>query len=78
VAVLLYSRFFEAYLCGGKDHLAADREVGEKILQTSPDLVSMNRANRAFLGRVVRFLAPRRGSAVPGYRYRHSGGGQHP
>jgi hypothetical protein len=42
---------------GGKDNFAADRKVGEKILQANPDLVVTARANRAFLGRAVRFLA---------------------
>ena len=45
------------YLLGGKDHFAADRAVGEKIQQANPDLAAMNHANRAFLGRAVRFLA---------------------
>jgi trans-aconitate methyltransferase len=49
------------YLLGGKDHFAADRAVGEKILQANPDMVVTNRANRAFLGRVVRFLAAEAG-----------------
>jgi hypothetical protein len=45
------------YLLGGKDNFAADREVGEKVLQSYPDAAIGARANRAFLGRVVRFLA---------------------
>jgi hypothetical protein len=45
------------YLLGGKDNFAADREVGEKILRANPDMAIGPRANRAFLGRVVRFLA---------------------
>jgi trans-aconitate methyltransferase len=49
------------YLLGGKDHFAVDREVGERILQASPDLAVMNQANRAFLGRAVRFLAAEAG-----------------
>lgn len=49
------------YLLGGKDHFAADREVGEKILQVNPDVVTGTRANRAFLGRAVRFLATEAG-----------------
>jgi trans-aconitate methyltransferase len=49
------------YLLGGKDHFAADRGVGEKILQVNPDLAVTARANRAFLGRVVRFLAAEAG-----------------
>jgi hypothetical protein len=49
------------YLLGGKDHFAVDRAVGEMILQASPDVVATNRANRAFLGRAVRFLAAEAG-----------------
>jgi hypothetical protein len=45
------------YLLGGKDNFAADREVGEKILLAYPDSAVGTRANRAFLGRAVRFLA---------------------
>jgi hypothetical protein len=49
------------YWLGGKDSFSADREVGEKILQANPDLVVTARANRAFLGRAVRFLAAEAG-----------------
>ena len=45
------------YLLGGKDNFAADREVGDKVLQAYPDSAVGSRANRAFLGRMVRFLA---------------------
>jgi hypothetical protein len=45
------------YLLGGKDNFAADRAVGEKILQAYPDSAVGTRANRAFLGRAVSFLA---------------------
>jgi trans-aconitate methyltransferase len=45
------------YWLGGKDNFAADREVGEKIVQAYPDAAVAARANRAFLGRAVRFLA---------------------
>jgi SAM-dependent methyltransferase len=45
------------YLLGGKDNFAADRAVGEKILQAYPDTAIGTRANRAFLGRAVCFLA---------------------
>jgi hypothetical protein len=45
------------YLIGGKDNFAADREVGDKVLQAYPDSAVGSRANRAFLGRAVRFLA---------------------
>jgi hypothetical protein len=45
------------YLLGGKDNFAADRAVGDKAIQAYPDSVTASRANRAFLGRAVRFLA---------------------
>jgi hypothetical protein len=45
------------YWLGGKDNFAADREVGDKAMQAYPDLPVASRANRAFLGRAVRFLA---------------------
>lgn len=56
VSVAHQARVYD-YLLGGKTHFAADREVGDKILQANPDMVAMNRANRAFLGRAVRFVA---------------------
>jgi SAM-dependent methyltransferase len=49
------------YLLGGKDNFAADREVGDKVLQGYPDAAVATRANRAFLGRAVRFLAAEAG-----------------
>jgi hypothetical protein len=42
---------------GGKDNFAADREVGEQILQFLPNMRTTARADRAFLGRAVRHLA---------------------
>jgi hypothetical protein len=45
------------YFLGGKDNFAADRQAGEQILRVSPEVRSTLRANRSFLGRVVRFLA---------------------
>jgi O-methyltransferase involved in polyketide biosynthesis len=44
------------YWLGGKDHYAADREVGDQIRAYLPDIVASARADRAFLGRVVRYL----------------------
>jgi trans-aconitate methyltransferase len=49
------------YWLGGKENFAADREVGDKAMQANPDLVVAARANRAFLGRAVRFLAAEAG-----------------
>ena len=45
------------YLLGGKDNYAADRVAGDKMLEVYPDTAFTARANRAFLGRVVRYLA---------------------
>jgi SAM-dependent methyltransferase len=60
VSVAHQARVYD-YLIGGKDHFAADREVGEKILEANPDAAVGSRANRAFLGRAVRFLAAEAG-----------------
>src|SRR5579863_7781804 len=49
------------YWLGGKDHFPADRQVGEQVIRERPQVVAGARANRAFLGRVVRHLAAERG-----------------
>lgn len=46
-----------AYWLGGKDHYAADRHAAEEVIRLRPQVVAGARANRAFLSRVVRFLA---------------------
>jgi hypothetical protein len=45
------------YWLGGRDNFPADREVGDYMLALMPDLVDSARADRAFLGRAVRYLA---------------------
>jgi hypothetical protein len=45
------------YWLGGKDHFAADRQAGDEVLRAKPGIMQNVRANRAFLGRCVRFLA---------------------
>ncbi len=45
------------YLLGGKDNYAVDRAATEAALKLYPAWGITARANRAFLGRVVRFLA---------------------
>jgi hypothetical protein len=45
------------YLLGGKDNYAADRAASEEMLRIYPDTGFSARANRAFLGRAVRYLA---------------------
>jgi hypothetical protein len=45
------------YWLGGKDNYAVDREAGDQFSAIYPHIVDIARADRAFLGRVVRFLA---------------------
>jgi hypothetical protein len=45
------------YWLGGFHNFAVDREAAEQVNATSPDMPLVVRANRAFLYRVVRFLA---------------------
>ena len=49
------------YWLGGKDNYVADRAAGDAALEAYPDLVSSVRANRAYLSRVVRYLAGQAG-----------------
>ena len=49
------------YWLGGKDNYAVDREVGDRIAAMLPDIVRHARADRAFLGRAVRYLAAEAG-----------------
>jgi hypothetical protein len=49
------------YLLGGKDNYAADRAAAEAVLKIAPETVFTARANRAFLGRVVRYLSGQAG-----------------
>lgn len=45
------------YMVGGKDHFAIDRMVAERSLDLMPDAKEAGTACRAFLRRVVRYLA---------------------
>jgi hypothetical protein len=45
------------YLLGGKDNFAADRAVGDQIIQNLPQLADSARLSRAFLTRAARYLA---------------------
>src|SRR5580704_6803310 len=49
------------YWLGDKDNFAADREAAEQAIAANPGIVADVRANRAFLVRVVRYLASERG-----------------
>jgi hypothetical protein len=46
-----------AYWLGGKDHYLADRLAAEEVIRRRPQVVAGARANRAFLTRVVAYLA---------------------
>jgi hypothetical protein len=46
---------------GGKDHFAADRRAAKQVARHRPQVIAGARANRAFLARVVRYLASERG-----------------
>src|SRR5262249_14816840 len=49
------------YRLGGKDNYAADREAGDKVAAMLPSIVTQARADRAFLGRAIRYLAGEEG-----------------
>ena len=49
------------YWLGGKDNYAADREAGDKVAAMLPSIVAQARADRAFLGRAIRYLAGQAG-----------------
>jgi len=45
------------YWLGGKDNYAVDREAGDKVAAMLPSIVAQAKADRAFLGRAIRYLA---------------------
>src|SRR5579875_977271 len=49
------------YWLGGKHNFAADREAAERVIAANPTVLPGVRANRAFLGRAVRYLAAEAG-----------------
>lgn len=50
------ARMYDYYL-GGKDHFPADRAAAEEAVKAYPPVRDWARANRAFLGRAVRYAA---------------------
>src|SRR5258708_2548962 len=50
------ARMYDYYL-GGKDNYQVDRDAAEEVLAVAPEGRDMAKANRAFLGRTVRYLA---------------------
>jgi hypothetical protein len=55
-SVAHHARVYD-YLLGGKDNYAADRAAAEETLKVWPEFAFAAQANRAFLGRAVRYLA---------------------
>jgi O-methyltransferase involved in polyketide biosynthesis len=49
------------YWLGGKDNFAADRLAGDRVAQMLPSIVAQARADRAFLGRAVTYIAGQEG-----------------
>jgi O-methyltransferase involved in polyketide biosynthesis len=49
------------YLLGGKDNFAADRTLGDQVIASLPTVQVGVRAQRALLGRVVRYLVEEAG-----------------
>jgi O-methyltransferase involved in polyketide biosynthesis len=54
------ARMYDYYL-GGTENFAIDREAADRVLATSPEVRTTLRANRSFLGRVVRYLVAEAG-----------------
>jgi trans-aconitate methyltransferase len=52
------ARMYDWFL-GGSHNFAVDREQAARVLEHLPDIVTIARANRAYLGRVVRWCAER-------------------
>jgi hypothetical protein len=50
-----------AHWLGGKDTFEADRKAAQEVIRLRPEVVAGARENRAFLARVVRFLAAEAG-----------------
>jgi O-methyltransferase involved in polyketide biosynthesis len=44
------------YWLGGKDNYAVDQQTGDQIIGLYPDIVTLARTDRLFLGRAVRYL----------------------
>ena len=56
VSVAHPARVYDYWL-GGKDHFEPDRIAAQEVIAVRPTIIRDIRANREFLGRVVRFLA---------------------
>jgi O-methyltransferase involved in polyketide biosynthesis len=49
------------YWLGGKDNYPVDQQAGDRVAAMLPSIVPQARADRAFLGRAIRFLADEEG-----------------
>src|ERR1700735_1360084 len=49
--------FCQQNLVGGKDNFAADRELGERLIEALPDLLPSTVENKEFLARTVTWAA---------------------
>ena len=54
---VLHSARIWNYWLGGKDNFAVDREAGDRVAAMLPSIVAQARADRAFLGRAIWYLA---------------------
>ena len=54
------ARMYDFYL-GGTDNYPVDRDAASEVVARAPEIRDIARANRAFLGRAVRYLAEERG-----------------
>src|SRR5258708_30050407 len=54
---VLHSARIWNYWLGGKDNYAVDRAAGDRVAAMMPSIVVQARADRASLGRAVRYLA---------------------
>jgi hypothetical protein len=59
-SVAHHARMYD-YLLGGKDNYAADRAAMDEVIRIWPQTAFTARANRAFLGRAVSYLAAEAG-----------------
>jgi hypothetical protein len=56
ISIASPARIYDYWL-GGKDNFPADREAAEQVIAVFPGILPGVRANRALLGRMVRYLA---------------------
>jgi S-adenosyl methyltransferase len=56
ISVAHPARVYDAWL-GGKDHFQADRIAAEAVMRANPAIMAGVKGNRAFLGRLVRYLS---------------------